>query len=35
MALDYFRCDYCGHLWSYPKENLDPPPIPVTESPEK
>ena len=29
--VEYFRCDACGHVWSYDKLNPDAPPKDVTE----
>ncbi len=28
--VDYFRCGYCGHVWTMPKGQLDTAPVAVT-----
>src|SRR5262245_16225597 len=30
-SVEYFRCDACGHVWTYDKRNPDAPPRDVTE----
>ena len=34
-ALDYYRCDRCGHTWVYDKNDPVPEPKPITYMPTK